>query len=524
MAGGGKMRKKGFIRKLVVFCVWFVALHRFAAAQDWENKGREMMDVRTLLVDPANPQVMYAGTGRGVFRSENAGQDWRNVLQVKGDKRAVNMLAFALQGKNSIYAATGSGLFLSLDSGARWRRIFKGRNYSESDCSCILINGESIYLGTGGGLFFSRDKGVSWQKEKGRLGKERILSVAAAMGEGGYLYVASNEGAYRKKRLQDDWERVYVARSSESEESEQGEYEDRDEEYKEPAIRYLAVDPASPAHVCLAGSRGAYESRDSAETWRMVPEYGLLSRDIHYLVFSEQGKLYAVSKSGIFSFNGSSWQELSFGLSAGRVNSIALDNKGHLYACADKGLFRFDLGSACQRGASDVFSGYFKDEPGIREVQAAAIKYAEVSPDKISRWRKLASMKAWLPKLTADLGRNTTDLWHWEGGSTTRSCDDELRRGRDSLDWDVGLSWDLGEIIWSSDQTSIDVRSRLMVQLRDDIMDEVNKTYFERIRVKMELDSLSLEERKKRLDKELRIKELTASLDALTGGYFSQSL
>jgi ABC-type phosphate transport system auxiliary subunit len=63
-----------------------------------------------------------------------------------------------------------------------------------------------------------------------------------------------------------------------------------------------------------------------------------------------------------------------------------------------------------------------------------------------------------------------------------------------------------------------------MVQLRDDIMDEVNKTYFERIRVKMELDSLSLEERKKRLDKELRIKELTASLDALTGGYFSQSL
>jgi len=60
-----------------------------------------------------------------------------------------------------------------------------------------------------------------------------------------------------------------------------------------------------------------------------------------------------------------------------------------------------------------------------------------------------------------------------------------------------------------------------MVQLRDDILDEVNKLYFERIRVKMELDALQIEDRKKRFEKELRLRELTASLDGLTGGYFS---
>jgi len=62
-----------------------------------------------------------------------------------------------------------------------------------------------------------------------------------------------------------------------------------------------------------------------------------------------------------------------------------------------------------------------------------------------------------------------------------------------------------------------------MVQLRDDILDEVNKLYFERLRVKMELDNLSIEDRKKRMEKELRLDELTASLDAITGGYFSQA-
>lgn len=55
-------------------------------------------------------------------------------------------------------------------------------------------------------------------------------------------------------------------------------------------------------------------------------------------------------------------------------------------------------------------------------------------------------------------------------------------------------------------------------------MDEVTKLYFERLRVKMELDNLSIEERKKRFEKELRLQELTAYLDGLTGGYFSQQM
>jgi len=63
-----------------------------------------------------------------------------------------------------------------------------------------------------------------------------------------------------------------------------------------------------------------------------------------------------------------------------------------------------------------------------------------------------------------------------------------------------------------------------MVQLRDDILDEVTKLYFERLRVKMELDNLSIEDRKKRWEKELRLKELTASIDAMTAGFFSQKI
>ncbi len=63
-----------------------------------------------------------------------------------------------------------------------------------------------------------------------------------------------------------------------------------------------------------------------------------------------------------------------------------------------------------------------------------------------------------------------------------------------------------------------------MVELRDDILDQINKLYFERLRVKSELDNLAIENRPKRFEKQLKLEELTAALDALTAGFYSQQL
>jgi hypothetical protein len=167
---------------------------------------------------------------------------------------------------------------------------------------------------------------------------------------------------------------------------------------------------------------------------------------------------------------------------------------------------------------------YLEGEPKISEVQQAAIKWAELEPERIAKWRKQAANKALLPRLSIGIDRNTTDLWHWETGSTTKCEDDILRKGDSSIEWGVSFSWELGDLIWNETQTSIDVRSNLAVQMRRSILDEVTKLYFERLRIKIELNDLSIEESKKRLEKELKIKEITASIDALTGGFFSSQI
>jgi hypothetical protein len=63
-----------------------------------------------------------------------------------------------------------------------------------------------------------------------------------------------------------------------------------------------------------------------------------------------------------------------------------------------------------------------------------------------------------------------------------------------------------------------------MVQLRDDILDEVTKLYFERRRTQIELLTQPPKNEKSKIEKELRLQELTASIDALTGGYLSKNI
>lgn len=104
----------------------------------------------------------------------------------------------------------------------------------------------------------------------------------------------------------------------------------------------------------------------------------------------------------------------------------------------------------------------FEGEPAIRDVQNAAIEYAEVHPDKIKEWRDAARKKALLPNVSVGLDRYVTDYWHWDSGTNP----DTLQKGKDAVAWDITMTWDMGELIWNSDQTSIDTRSKLMVQLR----------------------------------------------------------
>jgi len=524
------MGKKKWFGSVVILCCIILAVSLCWAGNSWVGVSKENRNAKVVVIDQDDAKVIYLGTDKGLFKSVDSGETWRNLFLSKAKSISVNFLLFDSANKNIIYAATNSGLFFSINKGLKWDRVFKGKNSFEADCTALAFSQGVIYLGTKQGLLTSKDKGRSWSKEQGKLGTAQIFNIIASLKRPGLLYLACSNGVFKSIDSGNSWERVFVSSSKDNGEEEDNGDEDQDEEAKYSDVRYLAIDYNNPEYLFLATSRGIYQSKDGGVSWSAFPEYGLLSRDTAFLLSSEGSELYSVTKSGIFIYRKPSWEELSLGLSFKKVNFIALDKNLILYVCLDSGLFRQNLKNT-PKGV-DILKEYSDNEPAISEVQKAAIKYAEVNPEKISNWRKQAAKRAWLPKVTigTDFDRNKTvskSIWGTSGTNTYDGKhyvgpDDETKY--DNRNWGLSLTWDFGDLIWNSSQTSIDVRSRLMVQLRDDILDEVNKLYFERIRVKAEIDSLAIQDRKKRFEKELRLRELTASIDALTGGYFSQRL
>jgi hypothetical protein len=217
---------------------------------------------------------------------------------------------------------------------------------------------------------------------------------------------------------------------------------------------------------------------------------------------------------------------LSAGLTAAAVNEL-MATETHLWAATDRGLYRYSLppdpfAAGDQPPSPQELLANFVHEPTIAHVRDAAIRYAEVHPDKIARWRRQATLKALLPSVDVGFDQDRSDDLSIDEGSFPNF---QLIESHDEdAGFDVSVNWDLGDLIWNDDQTSIDVRSKLMVQLRDDIVDQVTRTYFERRRLQVLLLTDAPDSQQKLLEKELRIQELTALLDGWTGGYFSKQM
>ncbi len=284
----------------------------------------------------------------------------------------------------------------------------------------------------------------------------------------------------------------------------------------------------------LATARGIYISDDVGQTWQLLNGININFDDITSLlamttVMRSHGVAGEESLSldglligtlhGLYEYRDGDVRRLYKGLESEVIHDL-VEADGEVYVATDRGIFTVDGEQGAAPNVVPVDLTKLKqNEPTIAMVHGWAIDYAEVHPQKISEWRRLSKKKALFPNLSlgVDGGRDwsrSNSLWGSSSGSLLIGPDD--KGSGEDFGWDVSLSWDLSDFIWSTDQTTIDGRSKLMVELREDILAQVTRLYFERRRLAVELVQHNA------FDKQLRFEELTAHLDAYTGGEFSR--
>ncbi|NQU95534.1 MAG: hypothetical protein HQ549_04815 [Candidatus Omnitrophica bacterium] len=507
----------------------------YLSGAEWQDAAGGIADKEFYAITeaPGAGGTVYMGTASGLYRSPDTDGGWEQLFVCRGQYRGVNDI-YVGKG-DTVHIATKRGLYKSQDSGKTWNRIFSGMG-KENYCTRVVPDHEDeniIYLGTLGGLFRTEDGGKTWEKMQGRIGKSAVSSVAIEENASrpNKIFIICDNEVYAIDENFIDYKKLFAAASLESLTEGFDDMEDLSED-EESETSFLLNDIIVYANkLYLSTNRGLFISDDRDLSWTRFNSAGLSSRHINYALLPKDGRetIFVATKNGVFKYLSleNVWQKIYAGMDSVDVKKLMIESgKGYLWALCKEKVYRMAFADSGDLGREPLtveeILSKFNNEPTINETVRMAIDYAEVYPEKIKKWRTGAKFKALFPKINFGIDQSQSDTYEIYTSSATSYW---MYGPRDKTGgWDLNFSWDLSDLVWNDSQTSIDVRSKLMVQLRDDVVDEVTRFYFERRRLQIEFLMNPPKSMHAKLEKHLRIQELTAGLDGLTGGRFSGSI
>jgi photosystem II stability/assembly factor-like uncharacterized protein len=177
------------------------------------------LSVTTMVMSPSDPNVIYAGTGEGVFlvnhikdltrgagvfKSTDGGTTWTQLAATATpDWYHVGRLAINPSNNQILLAATASGIWRSADGGTTWTKqdpfTMLDINFHPTDGMKCIASGSS-----GSGVHYSTDGGLTWSPAEGipLFGRTEIayaksnpaLVFASVDSRGGEIYVSTDAG------------------------------------------------------------------------------------------------------------------------------------------------------------------------------------------------------------------------------------------------------------------------------------------------------------------------------------------
>jgi photosystem II stability/assembly factor-like uncharacterized protein len=148
----------------------------------------QLVNASSLLVDPFDPDTIYAGTWRRAYRSDDGGASWKEIFEGMVLDSDVFTLQPVLSRPGEIWAATCGWVYRSENRGGLWQRHQEGMDERRTQSFLVLPDG-ALLAGTVAGLYRSENGGQSWR----RTSREDLAISALTRGskENGPLYIAT---------------------------------------------------------------------------------------------------------------------------------------------------------------------------------------------------------------------------------------------------------------------------------------------------------------------------------------------
>ncbi len=254
--------------------------------RSWKNMGLKTSEhISKIIVHPDNSKVIWvasqgplwsAGGERGLYKSTDGGQTWKRTLG-GGDWTGVTDLLIDPRNPQRLYAATwdrhrtvasymgggpGSGIHISNDGGETWNKLSSGiprSNLGKIGLAMSYYNPDVIYAAieldrTTGGVFMSENRGATWKKMSdavsGATGPHYYQELYTSPHKDGRLYLMDNT-----IQISEDHGKTFTR------------FQNRGKHSDNHSINFRTDDPG---YLLIGTDGGIYETFDHGQTFRFV--------------------------------------------------------------------------------------------------------------------------------------------------------------------------------------------------------------------------------------------------------------
>jgi photosystem II stability/assembly factor-like uncharacterized protein len=300
--------------------------------RNWISSGLAGQAVRALTQAPSNPDVLVAGTLEGVFASHDAGATWERISpESNRELRNIDSLAVDPRSPEVIYAGTFHLPWKTSDGGRTWTSVHRGM-IDDSDVMSILVdrsNPRRIYASSCSGIYRSDDSASRWQKVQGipySARRTHVITQDSARPQ--VIYAGTTEGLWKSENAGMSWRRVTPAQW---------------------VINAVELPANRPGRVVIGtDDLGILVSDDGGSRFRASNE-GFHHRRMLALALdpNHPGRVLAVLANGpdpllVTDDGGQSWKPLGRGLSRTHLKRVFASPTGWWAALAGGGLMRYD--------------------------------------------------------------------------------------------------------------------------------------------------------------------------------------
>jgi photosystem II stability/assembly factor-like uncharacterized protein len=393
--------------------VLYAAAHRhkepggFFKTTDGGKTWKEAAELKTeavhaLTQSAKDPDLLFAGTNRGVYRSADAGETWEH-LDTSATPGLINVESLAVDPRDTkvIYAGTWYLPYKSTDGGRSWN-ITKTGVIDDSDIFAIEIdqaNPDHVIMSACSGIYETKNAGATWRKVNGIPSQSRrTRAILQNPAKPEVIYAGTTEGFWMSSNGGGDW-RVTTNRQG---------FE----------INAIAVHPDNPDLVFIGTNNyGVMVSRDGGRNFAPSNEGYSGRRAYSILPDREQpGRVYAstintATGGGYFYVSddgGRTWKLSARNMPSRLIGySILQDAKDAnvIYLGANYGLYRStDRGASWSALGAPKTTGKKGKKAPPSPAQLAAVKRAQEAlnlsgfdvgaPDGVAGSRTVAGLRA----------------------------------------------------------------------------------------------------------------------------------